>query len=670
MKDFPTAPLVLVLLFLPIPFQAAYSGSIPTSSVGLSGSRQVPLTIKIVFMGLTNSDINATYLTSPINTPSEKSQTVLAGPQNNGVTFKFTYRISYANSTILGNFKAFLKTFERNETTTLPPSPGGFRNPYFDNSTTNIGKVVNSFYDANRVEGWLNSSQAFGPDPVPGYTLFVADLHNYLPSMTYSQYQDYNTKSTSSVRRTASVHYYNRTITEPDLRLTETRHFMTAWGGHHRFYFLDLSAGPSYWTNQLPLQVAFGVRNVDLATSYGRYWTSQFVADYLVGVVYNLFAPDQIYSVNYSAKYNFHLFIFDARNSSEIAALPKLTAAVNETMIRSELSKLVPYANVSIITKYANLTSSPGLAAVVATATTKTKDPAVNGTIVDARLVYNWLSTNGDGHITQFINVKRTTEQLDIPAFIFAFTGNYNFGFTFKSDVFLPKDPDTIYGAALGDLVLISHGQRDLTMGSYLTTGPLQPGKGIGYTRTIIHELGHEMGLAHPFSYDATEDFVDSVMGYYPNSLTYSQFDRDMVLRGVNDELLLFAQVTLANTTTTLFNSGRVAASRQAMLNANQKYSAMDYTGAVSYSLSAALEALRAHQLSGVSSLLIFSPSVLYGLLGLLAGAATGLVAGYLAFRRKTSGGIQYYHCPTCQQPLRWDPAMMRWYCDHCQKPV
>ncbi len=680
MKDFPIAPLVLVLLFLPIPFQAAYSGSLPTSSVGLSGSRQVPLTIKIVFMGLTNSDINATYLTSQINTPSEKSQTVLAGPQNNGVTFKFTYQISYANSTILENFRAFLKSFERNETTTLPPSPGGFRNPYFDNSTTNISTVVSSFYNASKVEGWLSSSQAFGPDPVPGYTLFVADLHNYVPSMTYSQYQDYNTKClistfgstagkcASSIRGTASVHYYNRTVTDPDLKLLEYRHFMTAWGGNHRFYFLDLSAGPSYWTNELPLQVAAGVRSVGLTTQYGRYWSTQFIADYLVGVVYNLFAPDQIYPVNYSAKYNFHLFVFDNRTSTEMASV-NLRTTINETMIRGELSKLVPYANVSIITKYANLTSSPGLAAVVATATTKTRDPAVNGTIIDARLVYNWLSTNGEGHITQFINVKRTTEQLDIPAFIFAFTGNYNFGFTFKSDVFLPRDPDTIYGAALGDLVLISHGQRDLTMGNYLTTGPLQPRKGIGYTRTIIHELGHEMGLAHPFSYDVTEDFVDSVMGYYANSLTYSQFDRDMVLRGVNDELLLFAQVTLANTTTTLFNSGRVAAARQAMLNANQKYSMMDYADAVSYSLSAALEALQAH-LSRVSSLLIFSPGILYGVLGLVVGAATGLVAGYLAFRRRTSGGIQYYHCPTCQQTLRWDPAMMRWYCDHCQKPV
>src|SRR3546814_7700929 len=41
------------------------------------------------------------------------------------------------------------------------------------------------------------------------------------------------------------------------------RSFMTGWGGNQRFYYLDLSAGPSYWTEELPIQVASGLRGVE-----------------------------------------------------------------------------------------------------------------------------------------------------------------------------------------------------------------------------------------------------------------------------------------------------------------------------------------------------------------------------------------------------------------------
>ena len=126
---------------------------------------------------------------------------------------------------------------------------------------------------------------------------------------------------------------------------------------------------------------------------------------------------------------------------------------MNETMVLAELKRLIPYSNVTLTTKYENITVYPGLQSVVSRATTNVEDRTVNATIVDARLVYDWLSTNGEGHITEFIDPIQTSQQLDIPAFIFAFSGNYNFGFTFKEEVFLEEHPGTIYGVALGDLV-------------------------------------------------------------------------------------------------------------------------------------------------------------------------------------------------------------------------
>lgn len=669
----------VLLVTLVVVFQSpgvhSLTSYVPTSSAGLSGNRNVPMNIRVIFIGLTQSDINSSYLTNNIISPSEKPQSILAGSQGTGVQFKFNYQVQFANSSVAGALSTFLNGIGKRVDTPVGAPNQYVENPYFDNVTSNISTVTNWFYNATEVGHWDGWSKYFGGNPVPGYTLLVADLHNDLPSFTYSQYKDYTIKCTpltsggqcvSSNRGTAVAHYYNRTVVEPDLHYRERRHFMTGWGVDERSYFIDLSAGPSYWTGNLPIQVAEGLRTVAQGSWYGRYWVTKFVADYLAGVIYNLFSPDQLYPVNYSAKYVFHLFFLDARNASEILAGPSLQNSVNLTVVKSQLAQLVPYANVTVIPTFRMLSSDPGLAAVVNNATTKTYDKLSDSFVVDERLVYNWLSTYSEGHISRFVNVTRTISQIDIPAFVFAFEWKNDFGVSFKGDVF-ERGAGSIFGEALGDIVLIGHGQHDLTYGNYTDrTGLIQRGTGVGYTRTIIHELGHMLGLNHPFLYDLDEDFVESVMGYYANSLVFSQFDKDLILRGVNDELLIFAQVTLANTTSSFLNAGAISSARRSMAIADRKYSSMDYAGAVVDSLAAAESAFQAHQV-GIGFL---SPELVFGIIGVVVGIAIGLLAGFLAFRKRPPTGIQYYRCPTCGQTLRWDPAIMRWYCNYCQKPV
>jgi hypothetical protein len=275
------------------------------------------------------------------------------------------------------------------------------------------------------------------------------------------------------------------------------------------------------------------------------------------------------------------------------------------------------------------------------------------------------LSTYGQGHITQFINATRTTSEYDIPGFLFAFQGNYTFAFTFKENIALREPPGSITGVALGDMILVDQSNSTLTAGNDPSTYN-QPGKGVGFTRATIHELGHMMGLNHPFIYDQTEDFTNSVMAYYPYSNTYSQFDKDTVLRGINDELLIVAQDALAATGNSLINSGTITAARQQMTLADQHYSTMDYAGAVRYSLAAALDALQA-EASGS----LFSAGLVFGLIGLAIGVTAGLLGGFFFFRkRKATAAVGYNLCPTCQQPLRWDPVQMKWYCDREQKFV
>jgi hypothetical protein len=662
--------LAISLLILLVVSQANGQYSQSTSPGAVAASRVVPLTIKIIMLGFSSTDLNASYLTSGINSIPVKYQQVLQGPINTGVMFNFTYQYVYerSNSTLVQSFAQYLNSIRKEQDTVPGQLVSGLYNPALNNTGTRVNRVQNYFYDASKVENWLTSNQTlFGAAPTTGYTFFISDLNATTPSLSYQQYQAYNTKCpaicTSSV--TATAHYYNRTATDPDLGLNLTRHYMTGWGGTGRIYYADLSAGTSYWTDELPIQVAAGARGVSLSTPYGRIWAAEFVNDYIAGAVYNLFAADQLYPVTYAQNYNFQLFVFDNRTAAEKAKGPKISTTLSTTMVQSQLASLLPFARVTVTAKFSNITAYPQLAAVVANATTKVKDPALSIPIVDARLVWNWLSTYGQRHITQFINATHTTSQYDIPGFLFAFQGNYTFAFTFKENIALREPPGSITGVALGDMILVDQSNSTLAAGNDPSTYN-QPGKGMGFTRAAIHELGHMMGLNHPFLYDQTEDFTNSVMAYYPYSNTYSQFDKDTVLRGINDELLIVAQDALAATGNSLINSGTIAAAKREMALADQHYSTMDYAGAVQYSLAAALDALQA-EASGS----LFSAGLVFGLIGLAVGIAVGLLAGFFFFRkRKTTAAVGYNLCPTCQQPVRWDPVQMKWYCDRCQKPL
>jgi len=658
----------LLILFSVSQANGQYSQS--NSPGAVAASRVTPLTIKIVLLGFSTTDLNSSYLTSGINSIPVKYQQVLQGPINTGVMFNFTYQYTYEkpNSTLVQSFSQYLNFIGRPQDTVPGQLVSGLYNPALDNSSTRVNRVHNYFYDASKVENWLTSNQTlFGPVPTAGYTLFIADLNKTIPSLSYRQYQAYNTKCPAICinNTTAQAHYYNRTVTDPDLGLQLTRHYMTGWGGTGRIYYADLSAGTSYWTDELPIQVAAGARGVNLSTPYGRIWAAEFINDYIFGAVYNLFSADQLYPVTYAQNYNFQLFVFDNRTNAEKAKGPKISTTLNTTMVRSQLASLLPFAKVTVTAKFANTTAYPQLAAVVANATTKVRDPALSIPIVDARLVWNWLSTYGQGHITQFINATHTTSNYDIPGFLFAFQGNYTFAFTFKENIALREPPGSITGVALGDMILVDQSNSTLTAGNDPSSYN-QPGKGMGFTRAAIHELGHMIGLNHPFLYDQTEDFTNSVMAYYPYSNTYSQFDKDTVLRGINDELLIVAQDALAATGNSLINSGTIAAARQQMTLADQHYSTMDYAGAVQYSLAAALDALQA-EASGS----LFSAGLVFGLIGLAIGVTAGLLGGFFFFRkRKAIAAVGYNLCPTCQQPVRWDPVQMKWYCDRCQKPV
>src|SRR5207249_10276571 len=185
-----------------------------------------------------------------------KYQQILQGPINSGVMFNFTYQYLYESpsSSFVQNFVTNLTAIGTTKDTT--PGQAGFTNLAFNRPGSEVNHVHNTFYNATLVEGWLSNQTQIGPAPVAGYTLFIADLHNQLPSMTYSDYGADNTPCSALCNVVAYPHYDNRNVTDVDLGCQRFRYFMTARGRPGRNYYIHLAAAISNATTALPTQLA------------------------------------------------------------------------------------------------------------------------------------------------------------------------------------------------------------------------------------------------------------------------------------------------------------------------------------------------------------------------------------------------------------------------------
>src|SRR5690242_13491235 len=216
------ATIFLLILLSISSVNGQYSQS--SSPGAVAASRVVPLTIKIVLLGFSSTDLNSSYLTSGIDQIPLKYQQILQGPINSGVMFNFTYQYVYEkpNSTLVQSLAQYLNSIVREQDTVPGQTINRLNNPALNNTGTRVTRVHNYFYDASKVENWLTSNQTLsGAVPTAGYTLFIADLSSKIPSFSYQEYQAYNTRcpAVCTMNQTANPHYYNRTVTDPDLGL-------------------------------------------------------------------------------------------------------------------------------------------------------------------------------------------------------------------------------------------------------------------------------------------------------------------------------------------------------------------------------------------------------------------------------------------------------------------
>lgn len=650
---------VMIVAMMPTP------NIIPQVQAQTEFPRQVTIPVKVVLVGVDRQNVNTDYISWPGNLPTTTAGEVFQPPPGGtptGVLYNISYTFTFASNDFKSKLEAYLRSIQEVKITSNPwfyyytLEPNGYV------SATNYYSIQSTFYDANKVESWLYSNQQeLGGFPSNGWTLMLLNLPE-LPSFGFKDYSDF-LRAQRATPPNGTLHYYSIVDRDTDLgyQWKTLGPYMTGWGGVHRFWFNDISAGPSFWTypEDIPLQIALPDNKINLNTPYGKTWFTEYLADYIWQATWNFVTPFFEYDPIYSQNYSFHVHVFDNRTFAEKQQV-NIRSTVDSAKIKNAFEDLLPYSNVDVALTFEDMSNYPGLQQVI-DSNYKYTDSFTFGVsgqplqygIVDARPVYQYIGN----HLQDFeSNIRRDRTEFTVPVFAFAFSNDTLFTFTYKWLISKQEsDIKALLGVALGDIALVSVSQEEFARGDYVT--PPEPGKGEGFTEVIIHESGHMLGLPHPHNFGSVGDFILTAMGYYSYDYVFGQSDKDALRRAHVDQIYIEVQSMLGRL-------GPAGSGIQNQLNqVNSEYSQMDYVAALN-------TVLQAEGAASVS-LLISLGGALLSFIYVIVGVIIGFVVAWAIMRRRTTSiprhlspaltPTRILFCPACGSPARGTA-----YCFQC----
>ena len=583
----------------------------------------VAIPVKVVFVGIDPGTVDMDYSKWNVNIPTTiYGQVLLPQSYLTGVVYKIQYSYTFADTAYEAKLISYLQTIQVAKTGVNPWAYYYVKDPstgYVSQAFHSMNYVV---YDANKVENWIyNNQKDLGGFPSNGWTLMFMNLTE-LPSYDFTNYQAFLNSSRYG-QPNGTAHYFGVSYGDADLGYQlRYRDFMSGWGGIHRLWFNDFSAGPTFtgYPEELPLQIAIPDNNYDIHSPYGKLWLSEYLAAYVSQATINIITPPLLYDPVFSQKYSFHIHIFDNRTSAEQAAVD-IKSAINPSLVTQAFQDLVPYSNVDVSVTFEDLTKYPALQTMIhssykyANSFTFGVDigqPQEYG-LVDGGPVYKYIQDNMNVFEP---NYRRDRTEYTVPVFLFAFSSLTNMAFNVKWLI------SPFAGVALGDIAFVSYSQADFTRGDTVT--PPQPNKGLGYTHDVIHEAGHMLGLPHPFNYGAVGNFIETPMSYFTYDYSFGQQDKDALRRAHVDSIYLGVQSMINQLA---LKGADVSSIFTQLKDVDGKYNQMDYVSAMQSVLKA--ESMANSMMSSLSQGLQPGPVSSNATNYLIIGTAVGLVLGF-----------------------------------------
>jgi hypothetical protein len=614
---------------------AISTGPLQVNSQSTGRAATIPVRVILVGLDGVNTDYLAWSKAFSGNLPSQIPNSVLMSGNNTGEVFYPQYTFVKASSTAKQGLIDYLKSIGKdanNENAWFRQYVQDDKNKDYCN--TKFRAVNYVVYDANQVENWLwDHSQDLGGFTENGWTVILSYLPE-LPSITFKDYSRFE-GTYGKTLPTSKPHYYGISRVDTDLGYRPRyRDFMNAWGGQKgRMWFVDLSAGPvwnSRW-DDLPLQVVLGDNKIDPTSDFGNQWLTEYVSDYVWQATQNFIAPQFVYYPTYRPNYQIDVFVLDNRTSAEKTAVP-IDRTIDKDPIVTAFQDLVPYSRISVNINFVDISSELRQALVSSYKYTDSWtfgadwcEPERYG-VVDVRPAYKYLTE----HLVDYETHPYLTEDtMTIPVFAFAFSGETYFTYGYKWYIGKTNwENGALEGIAMDQAALISLNQYEFTYGDHVT--PAQPGKGVGFTEVVIHEVGHEFGLMHPHQYGGIGDFIYSAMGYFTDDYSFGQIDKDAIQRAHVDQIYMATQRILEQLASA--DSSQVQAK---LSDVDAAYSKMDYAGAMQEVLSAyqsaqqlATTATQTQTQASTAATEVVTVTGESSMLYLAGGVAVGLIVG------------------------------------------
>nr|MDO8098641.1 hypothetical protein [Candidatus Njordarchaeota archaeon] len=379
--------------------------------------RTSPMNITVVFIGFDQQYINTSLLTWLL--PQSKPQVETSSGINWGVNYSITYTYVFTNQSFRANLESYLASIN---VTDVPPLPLPLPNPYY----SPIAYKANIFYNACSVEEYLYTRlNAINALPTNGYSAVLMNLSrpwNYVVPPSLGGGNQY-------------PHYYNITYYDKDTGTTWTSgtgmfgQWMLGFGGQYRLWFIDLSAGA--WVTPFNSQY-FNYGFVPIwylnhtypelggfHTKRGINFLTEYVRDFVNGMVRGLFAPDFDFAPPISDNYDVVVYAFDNCTGK----LNQTQPLINSTLILSSFSDLIPYATWRVNVTYVHLNGT-GDAEPYRTLWSIIDSAEFSTTkAVDFEVLWNYF----EDKLSTFITVN--PNKVAIPVFVIQFKDNYQLSF-------------------------------------------------------------------------------------------------------------------------------------------------------------------------------------------------------------------------------------------------